>query len=128
MLHCCTASPYRPRRIAVKTYTASRVQGLYALTVDDGCLPGDVADSLAVLRRALSRIAAMSDSPAKTAAIRELAEALQELYGTAAAIRRAEMLRIQEAEKLSLAKLADRVGISKARADQIIRAARQKEG
>ncbi len=82
--------------------------------------------ALATLRHALDRIAAMEPSPAKTVAIRELAEALQELYGTAAAIRKAEVLRIQDAEKLTLAQLADRVGISKARADQILKA-RQKE-
>ena len=85
------------------------------------------AAALAVLRQALDDIAAMEPSPAKTAAIRELAEMLQELYGTAAAIRKAEVLRIQEAEKLSLAQLAGRVGISKARADQILKAARQEE-
>jgi hypothetical protein len=87
------------------------------------------ASALAVLRQILDDIAAMEPSPAKTAAIRELAEALQELYGTATAIRKAEVLRIQEAEKLTLAQLAGRVGISKARADQIVKAEerRQKE-
>ena len=84
------------------------------------------AGALAILRRALDDIAAMGPSPAKTAAIRELAEELQELYGIATTIRKAEVLRIQDAEKLTLAQLADRVGISKARADQILKA-RQKE-
>jgi len=86
-----------------------------------------VPAALAVLRQALDDITAMDPSPAKTAAIRDLAEALQELYGTATAIRKAEVLRIQEAEKLTLAQLAGRVGISKARADQILKAARQEE-
>src|SRR6266480_252894 len=80
-----------------------------------------------VLRQALDDIAVMEPSPAKTAAIRELAEALQELYGIATAIRKAEVLRIQEAEKLTLAQLADRVGISKARADQIIKAEERRQ-
>jgi len=70
----------------------------------------------------------MDGSPAKTEAIRELAEQIQELYGVASEIRKAEMLRIQDAEKLSLAKLAERVGISKARADQILKAERGKGG
>lgn len=70
----------------------------------------------------------MDGSPAKTEAIRELAEEIQELNGIAAAIRKAEVLRIHDAEKLSLAKLADRVGISKARADQIMKAERKKGG
>ena len=70
----------------------------------------------------------MDGSPAKTEAIRELAEQIQELYGVASEIRKAEMLRIQDAEKLSLAKLAERVGISKARADQIIKAERKRGG
>jgi len=78
--------------------------------------------ALGVLRQALDDITAMDPSPDKTTAIRDLAEELQKLYGIATAIRKAEVLRIQEAEKLTLAQLADRVGISKARADQIIKA------
>jgi predicted DNA-binding protein (UPF0251 family) len=89
------------------------------------------ADALAVLRKKLDGIDAMDGSPSKTAAIRELAEAIQEIYNRAAEIRKGEMFRIRDAEQLSLAKLADRVGISKARADQLInaekKAARQKE-
>jgi len=84
--------------------------------------------ALTELRQVLADVAAMNGSPAKTEAIRELAEAIQELYRVASEVRRAEMLRIQEAEKLSLAKLAERVGISKARADQIIKAERKKGG
>jgi predicted DNA-binding protein (UPF0251 family) len=81
---------------------------------------GETTAAFAVLRRTLDGIAAMEPSPEKTRAIRDLAEELQELYGIATAIRKAEVLRIQEAEKLTLAQLASRVGISKARADQII--------
>jgi predicted DNA-binding protein (UPF0251 family) len=86
-----------------------------------------VPGALAILRRALDEITAMEPSPAKTAAIRELAEELQKLYGTATAIRKAEVLRIQDAEKLTLAQLADRVGISKARADQIVKAQERRQ-
>jgi predicted DNA-binding protein (UPF0251 family) len=86
------------------------------------------AGALAALSRALDHISAMPGSAAKTAAIRQLTEEIQKLYSRAAEIRRAEMLRIRDEEQLSLAKLADRVGISKARADQIIKAERQKGG
>lgn len=39
-------------------------------------------------------------------------------------LRARQAVRIREAEELSLAKLADRIGVSKARADQLIRAAK----
>jgi 8-oxo-dGTP pyrophosphatase MutT (NUDIX family) len=84
---------------------------------------GEVSAALHVLRQALDGIAGMEGSQAKTDAIRDLAEPLQDLYNLATRVRAAELLRIHDTEKLSLAKLADRVGISKARADQIIRAA-----
>ena len=96
--------------------------------MDNAPLADEAASAaLAVLRKTLDRIDAMAGSPAKTRAIRELAETIQELYNRAAEIRKGEMFRIRDEEQLSLAKLADRVGISKARADQLIRAAQQKE-
>jgi hypothetical protein len=96
----------------------------------DGTQDRDVSAALDVLSRKLSRIDAMPGGDAKTAAIRELAEEIQKLYNRAAGIRKSEMFRIRKQEELSLGKLAGRVGISKARADQLIRAAereRQKE-
>jgi len=95
--------------------------------VGDNAQADALTAALAVVRKALADIKGMEGSPAKTEAIRQLAEEIQELYNTAAVIRKAEMLRIREVEQLSLAKLADRVGISKARADQILRAEREKE-
>jgi hypothetical protein len=95
--------------------------------VDHGPLAAEAADALDVLHKTLDGITAMDGSAAKTEAIRDFAESVQELYFRAASVRKGEMLRIREEEKLSLAKLADRVGISKARADQIIRAEREKE-
>ncbi len=86
----------------------------------------DVSAALDVLSRKLDRIDAMPGGDAKTAAIRDLAEEIQKLYNRAAGIRKGEMFRIREEEKLSLGKLANRVGISKARADQLVRA-REKE-
>jgi len=79
---------------------------------------------LAALSRALDRIAAMPGSRAKTAAIRELAEELERLTARTAEIRRAEVLRIRDEEQLALAPLAKLTGMSKARAGQIVKEAR----
>jgi predicted DNA-binding protein (UPF0251 family) len=87
------------------------------------------AAELAALSRALDRIEAMSGSPAKTAAIREAAVELDVLAARAAKIREAEVIRIRDEEQLALAPLADRVGMSKARAGQIVKAEeRRKRG
>jgi len=96
--------------------------------VDNAPLADEAASALAVLRKLLDRIDAMDGSDARTTAIRELAEAIQELYNRAAEIRKNEMFRIREREQLSLAKLADKVGISKARADQLIKAREKEDG
>ena len=85
------------------------------------------ADAIAVLSRALDRIAAMPGSPAKTAAIRALAEELGKLSARAAEIRKGEVLRIRDEEQLALAPLADRVGMSKARAGQIVKAEERRQ-
>ena len=88
---------------------------------------GEVADAIATLSRELDRIDAMTGGEGKTAAIRDVTEEIRLLFNRAAEIRKGEMFRIRDEEQLSLAKLAGRVGISKARADQMIKAARQKE-
>jgi hypothetical protein len=85
------------------------------------------AGELAALSRALDRIEAMPGSPARTAAIREAAEELPRLSARAAEIRRAEVLRIRAEEELALAPLADRVGMSKARAGQIVKAEERRQ-
>ena len=81
------------------------------------------AAELAALERALDRIDAMPGSPAKTAAIREAAERLDALGARVSEMRRAEVLRIRDEEQLTLAPLAERLGISKARAGQIVKEA-----
>ena len=76
---------------------------------------------------ALDAIRRTANSQEKLEAAGRLVEELRSRSDEAARIRHAEAVRIYEAEKLSLAQLANRVGISKARADQITRAAaRQK--
>ena len=79
------------------------------------------AAELAALTRALDRIEAMPGSRAKTAAIRQVAEELDKLGVRVAEMRKAEVLRIRDEEQLTLAPLAELVGMSKARAGQIVK-------
>ena len=84
---------------------------------------GTVA-AFATLRKALDEATDMAPSPAKTVAIRYLAEELQDLYGIAAALRKVELLRLHQADpKLSLAQLGALVGLSKGRAHQLLQQA-----
>ena len=85
------------------------------------------AGELAALSRALDRIAAMPGSPAKTAAIREAAVGLDQLDARAAKMREAEVIRIRDEEQLTLAPLAELVGMSKARAGQIVKAEERRQ-
>lgn len=88
---------------------------------------GEIDAAIAAADVALDAIRHLTDSQAKLEAAGKLVEVLRSRSDEAARIRHAEAVRIYEAESLSLAQLAGRVGISKARADQIIRAERQKE-
>jgi len=83
--------------------------------------------ALAAADAALDAIRRITDSQEKLEAAGRLVEELRSRSDEAARIRHAEAVRIYEAESLSLAQLANRVGISKARADQITREVRQKE-
>ena len=84
----------------------------------------DEASAFDALTRVIDRVEAMPGSPAKTAAIRRLAGRVDEFDVRMTEMRRAEVLRIRDEEQLALAPLADRVGISKARAGQIVKEAR----
>jgi 8-oxo-dGTP diphosphatase len=82
--------------------------------------------AFATLRQALDDAADMPPSPSKTAAIRYLAEELQDVYGTATALRKAEVLRLHEDDpKLTYTEIGTRTGITKGRVDQILKAARE---
>ena len=82
--------------------------------------------AFATLRKALDDAAEMPPSAARTATIRYLAEEIQDVYGTAVALRKAELIRLHEADdKLSFAQLGALVGLTKARVDQILKAARE---
>lgn len=86
------------------------------------------AASFATLRQALDDAADMPASPERTAAIRYLAEELQDVYGTATALRKAELLRLhREDPRLSFSELGSRVGLTKGRVDQILKKAARVE-
>lgn len=80
-------------------------------------MEADPAAALAVLAAELDRIEDMPGSAGKSAAIKALA-ALPGLADRLAGLRRDEVLRLRAEELLSLGKTADRVGISKGRAQQ----------
>jgi hypothetical protein len=77
--------------------------------------------ALAVLRAWLDAIKAMPSNREQETAIRDLHNHLRELFDEATEIRTAVMFRIYDEEKLSLAPLADRVGMSKQGAQQKIK-------
>jgi len=88
---------------------------------------GQIDAAIAAADVALSAIRLIGDSQEKLEAAGRLVEALRSRSDEAARIRHAEAVRIYEAESLSLAQLASRVGISKARADQIVKAERERQ-
>jgi hypothetical protein len=92
---------------------------------DPGCEEVDAAITAADV--ALSAIRRMTASQARLEAAGKLVAGLRLRSDEAARIRHAEAVRIYEAESLSLAQLANRVGVSKARADQIIRVEKQRQ-
>jgi len=91
----------------------------YPRTVDEEASATNVSTALAILRQALDSIDAMTDSPAKRAAIRELAGALSDLDLAAAAIRKGMMRRLWQSQETSLGVLGQMHGVSKARAKQV---------
>ena len=94
-----------------------------------GSRSGDeVAALLKSAEATLVAIAALGDPQERLEAYSRLAEELRMVSDRAARHRGEEVLRIKDAEALSLAALAGRVGISKARADQLVRAARKGGG
>ena len=78
----------------------------------------------AAYREAVATIKAIPDPQRAFEYATQLANALRDIYREASELRTHTAARIWEAEELSLAALAERIGVSKARADQLIRAAR----
>jgi hypothetical protein len=87
--------------------------------------------ALTSLRDAYRRAAAMihGDSQAQHAfeSATALADTLRQLAENAANLRARTAARIATEEKLSLSVLANRIGVSKARADQLIKSAKDTE-
>jgi hypothetical protein len=69
-------------------------------------------------------IEAMPDPQQAFERATELRETTDKLVGQAAELRARMAGRVWDAEKMSLASLADRIGVSKSRADQLLRIAR----
>jgi hypothetical protein len=89
------------------------------------------ATALASLRDAYRQAVVMirGDSQAQHAfdSATALADALRELAESAANLRARAAARIAEEEKLSLSVLATRIGVSKARADQLVKSVRDSD-
>jgi DNA-binding transcriptional regulator YiaG len=85
---------------------------------------------IAAVRRAYqaaaAAIAATPDPNEAFTQATELANLLRELADAGAELRAQAVARIWESEQMSLSTLAQRIGVSKARADQLIKAARPK--
>jgi hypothetical protein len=75
-------------------------------------------------RRAEDLITAMPEPQRAFESATALREATDSLVGRAAELRARMAGRIWEAEQMSLAVLADRIGVSKSRADQLLRIAK----
>lgn len=94
---------------------------------DEHTTPARVHAVLARLRTTYAQLAdlVMSSSGQEALTLAgECAEALREMSDDITKIRNQFAAELWESEKLSLAVLAGRIGVSKTRADQIIRAAR----
>jgi hypothetical protein len=105
----------------------------YAKDVADSKTPqpeGALASALEALQRAFDRATtAIGDAPSPQQAFEAasaLADTLRVLADRAAERRAQAVAQIWEAEQLSLAGLAQRIGVSRARADQILRSSRKR--
>lgn len=79
----------------------------------------------AVLAETVATIEAAPDLQQALEAAVRLFDTLKAYKGRAANLRGTVALRIKEAEATSLVTLADRMGVSKARAEQLVKAARE---
>jgi predicted GIY-YIG superfamily endonuclease len=79
------------------------------------------ADAIAATDRALDRVKAIKDPDERVRVLIPLAAGLQEIHAQAAAIRRAEVIRLYEEEPdLSLAEIGRLAGMTKGRVHQIV--------
>ncbi len=85
---------------------------------------GGLRDAFKAAARAIERSADPDDAYGRAT---ELLRASDELVGEAALLRARMAHRIWQSEPMSLAALAKRIGTSKARADQLIRTAKESD-
>ena len=89
-------------------------------------------DASSALREAYRALACAVEATPDAGDAFERAGAVQglaaEIARDAATLRARMVLRLQREEGMSLSQLAERIGTSKARADQLVRAAREAEG
>jgi hypothetical protein len=90
-----------------------------------------VREAIANLERDFARVAAVIDHATDPATafvvVSEYSAVLRKLHDEAADLRARCANRVYSAEQMSLAVLADKIGVSKARADQLLKQAREKE-
>src|SRR4051794_39222986 len=104
----------------------------YTADMDPAGTPGDsVKPDLTLLRRAYTQLAAairaLPDGAEAFQVASELRDELDRIVGDAAELRAALAARVWKEEELSLGALANRIGVSKARANQFIQAAKAAE-
>lgn len=84
-------------------------------------------DQLEDVRHELVKtIGALDDPQAAFDAASEVRETLRQMHDEIAELRTTAVGEIWERDQLSLAKLADRIGVSKARADEMIRTVKRR--
>lgn len=84
-------------------------------------------DLAAAVGRAVDTIAALPDPATAYGYARKLVHLLKDAVDVAGRLHAQAAGRIHKAESLSLAGLAKRLGVSKARADQLVNAAKKEE-
>jgi len=86
-----------------------------------------ISAALDAAQVAADAVRGITDDQEHITRAKPLADGLRVIYEDVARQRLDRAVRIHDRESLSLAQLADRVSISKARADQIVRAARRRD-
>lgn len=121
---------------SIRTHSGDVQGGLNALyssmVADDPTLRAVIHEALAEMKavqdRAIEAIVADPDLDAAFDAAGQLVAGVGELQEAGSEVRRDRARKVWEKEKLSLAKLADRWGMSKTRADQLLNKDRTRKG
>ena len=114
-------SSFTPLNVSSPLNVQGALRRLYAYYVGEADREIDAAKETG--SAALETVRRLAGSQEKLEAAARLARELRAISDDASALRDEEVMRIYETEKLALAPLAQRVGISKTRAHQIVKAA-----